>query len=94
MHGFPKNNKIKINQNPLKSPKFSNSSGLDVVAIIDKLGLSERLGSKTATNASTFVLAYAFHKLFAPARIGITLSVTPFLVRYLRAKGILKAPKL
>ena len=48
-------------------------------------------GSDFASGASTFVVAYAVHKVFAPVRIGITLTSTPFIVKYLRAKGILKA---
>jgi len=46
-----------------------------------------------ATGASTFVLAYAVHKCFAPLRIATTLTATPFIVRFLRAKGVLRAPK-
>lgn len=41
-------------------------------------------------NASTFVTAYAIHKVFAPVRISITLASTPFLVRYFRRIGFLK----
>lgn len=66
-------------------------NGLDVVAIVQKLGIqSERLSS--ISNASTFVVAYAFHKVFSPVRLSITLFSTPIIVRYLRAKGILKMP--
>lgn len=46
------------------------------------------------TNASTFVTAYAIHKVFAPVRISITLAATPFIVRYLRNIGFLKKPKV
>jgi hypothetical protein len=63
------------------------------VAILDRLGL-EALSNKAAAGAaSTFVIAYAIHKVFAPVRISITLGATPFIVRYLRKKGILKLPK-
>lgn len=48
------------------------SSGLDVTALIDRIGLSEKLPS-IAGGASTFVIAYAVHKVFAPVRISITL---------------------
>ncbi|KAF2367002.1 protein of unknown function DUF1279 [Trinorchestia longiramus] len=37
-----------------------------------------------AAGVSTFVVAYAIHKVFAPLRVGITLSVVPFVVRYYR----------
>lgn len=46
-----------------------------------------------AAGVSTFVIAYAVHKVFAPFRIGITLTSTPLIVRYLRARGWLKPPK-
>lgn len=67
------------------------SSGLDVVALIQKLGIeSERLSA--ISNASTFVVAYAVHKVFSPVRLSITLFSAPIIVRYLRTKGILKVP--
>lgn len=70
-------------------------SGLDVVAILRAVGwgesaLSARLEAGGAM-ASTFVIAYAVHKCFAPVRISITLGATPFIVRYLRRRGILRA---
>jgi len=54
------------------------------------------VGEKLATSelgagASTFVIAYAVHKCFAPVRISITLASAPFIVRALRARGWLKA---
>ncbi|XP_055683032.1 uncharacterized protein LOC129789927 isoform X1 [Lutzomyia longipalpis] len=67
------------------------SSGLDVKQILSTLNLGESaLAGKVATEASTFVVAYAIHKVFAPVRISITLGATPFIVRYLRKRGILK----
>lgn len=76
-------------------PSHSLCSGLDVVAVLRALGLGEsalsgRLEAGGAV-ASTFVIAYAVHKCFAPVRISITLGATPFIVRYLRRRGILKA---
>jgi len=65
------------------------SSGLDVVSIIEKLGIGFSV-SKIAEGASQFVVAYAIHKVFAPLRITITLGVTPLIVRKLRSMGILK----
>uniref|UniRef100_A0A673XF14 Family with sequence similarity 210 member B n=1 Tax=Salmo trutta TaxID=8032 RepID=A0A673XF14_SALTR len=59
------------------------SSGIDMAAILYKIGFSESLlQSKLAAGTSTFVLAYAVHKLFAPLRISITLVSVPLLVRY------------
>ncbi|KAL8574119.1 hypothetical protein ACOMHN_060695 [Nucella lapillus] len=70
------------------------SSGIDMVGILKSVGVGESvLQSKLATGTGTFVMAYAVHKVFAPVRIGITLTSTPFIVRYLRGKGILKPPK-
>ena len=55
--------------------------------------LGEKIsGSEFAAGAGTFVVAYAVHKVFAPVRISITLTSTPFIVKHLRAKGILKTP--
>ncbi|XP_013776615.1 uncharacterized protein LOC106461344 [Limulus polyphemus] len=69
-------------------------SGVDVGAFLLKIGLSEDLvHSKLTIGSGTFVVAYAVHKVFAPARIAVTLSATPFIVRYLRKIGFLKPPK-
>uniref|UniRef100_A0AAQ5ZCD7 DUF1279 domain-containing protein n=1 Tax=Amphiprion ocellaris TaxID=80972 RepID=A0AAQ5ZCD7_AMPOC len=48
--------------------------------------------SKMAAGTSTFVLAYAIHKLFAPVRISITLVSVPLIVRYFRKTGLFKPP--
>ncbi|XP_040399192.1 protein FAM210B, mitochondrial-like [Cygnus olor] len=59
------------------------SSGVDMTAVLFKLGFSESsLQSKRAAGTSAFVLAYAIHKLFAPVRISITIVSVPFIVRY------------
>ncbi|KAM6147467.1 protein FAM210B, mitochondrial [Erethizon dorsatum] len=69
------------------------SSGVDMSAILLKLGFNESLvQSKMAAGTSTFVVAYAIHKLFAPVRISITLVSVPFLVRYFRKVGLFKPP--
>ncbi|XP_074867719.1 protein FAM210B, mitochondrial [Carettochelys insculpta] len=69
------------------------SSGVDMTAILSKLGFNEELvQSKVAAGTSTFVLAYAIHKVFAPVRISITLVSVPFLVRYFRKIGFFKPP--
>jgi len=41
-------------------------------------------GGNLVAGVSTFALAYAVHKLFAPVRIGVTLSVAPLLVKWTR----------
>ncbi|XP_028591077.2 protein FAM210B, mitochondrial [Podarcis muralis] len=69
------------------------SSGVDMTAILSKLGFDDALvQSKLAAGTSTFVLAYAIHKLFAPVRISITLVSVPLLVRYFRKIGFFKPP--
>ncbi|XP_064162363.1 protein FAM210B, mitochondrial [Anguilla rostrata] len=69
------------------------SSGIDMAAILFKLGFSESVvRSKMAAGTSTFVLAYAVHKLFAPVRISITLVSVPLIVRYFRKTGLFKPP--
>lgn len=63
-----------------------------MAAVLCKLGFSEDIvRSKMAAGTSTFVLAYAVHKLFAPARISITLVSVPLIVRYFRNTGLLKS---
>ncbi|XP_049632999.1 protein FAM210B, mitochondrial [Suncus etruscus] len=69
------------------------SSGVDMSALLLRLGFQESLvQSKLAAGTSTFVVAYAIHKLFAPVRISITLVSAPLLVRYLRKVGFFKPP--
>lgn len=51
------------------------------------------VNTRRAAGAATFVVAYAVHKVFAPARIAVTLTATPFIVRHLRRIGFLKPPK-
>lgn len=70
------------------------SNGVDAVALLQRVGLSDSIvSSQIAVGGSTFVMAYAVHKLFAPARIAITLSAAPFIVRYLRRINLIKPPK-
>ncbi|KAF9414708.1 hypothetical protein HW555_007486 [Spodoptera exigua] len=67
------------------------SSGVDLVAVLKYLNISEGTILKAAgSNAGTFVVAYTVHKFFAPFRIAITLTATPFIVRYLRNIGFLR----
>ncbi|XP_078105058.1 protein FAM210B, mitochondrial isoform X2 [Sander vitreus] len=69
------------------------SSGIDMTGVLCKMGFSEAVvQSKMAAGTSTFVLAYAVHKLFAPVRISITLVSVPLIVRYFRKTGLFKPP--
>ncbi|OWR44928.1 hypothetical protein KGM_214210 [Danaus plexippus plexippus] len=67
------------------------SSGVDVTALLKYFNMTEGpLSTAVASNTGTFVIAYGIHKIFAPARIAVTLTATPFIVRYLRNIGFLK----
>lgn len=58
-----------------------------MVALMERFGWGDSaLASKAGAGASTFVIAYAIHKVFAPVRISITLGATPFIVRMLRKR--------
>jgi len=70
------------------------SSGVDVQQWIGWLGASDADEStKIVAGASQFIIAYAIHKSFAPVRISITLVSVPLIVRYLRAKGLMRMKK-
>ncbi|XP_067137421.1 protein FAM210B, mitochondrial-like [Centruroides vittatus] len=70
------------------------ANGLDVVSLLKATRFAENLAeSKVVMEGSTFVIAYAIHKLFAPVRIAITLSSSPLIVHYLRKKSIFRSPK-
>lgn len=70
---------------------FFISNGVDVQQWIGWMGMSNADEStKIVAGASQFIIAYAIHKSFAPVRISITLVSVPLIVRYLRAKGIMK----
>ncbi|XP_039502522.1 protein FAM210B, mitochondrial [Drosophila santomea] len=66
------------------------SSGINLVPLLEYLGMGSSAFAEKVATGSTFVVAFAVHKIFAPARISITLGTTPFIVRYLRSKGFLK----
>lgn len=75
----------------LGSCYFLVNNGIDVIGLLDQLGYAPAaLKSSVAAGASSFVVAYAIHKIFAPVRISITLGAAPFIVRYMRSKGLLK----
>ncbi|XP_024886887.1 uncharacterized protein LOC112464249 [Temnothorax curvispinosus] len=68
-------------------------SGIDVTPFVQKwTGGNEQIDSLLKTSTD-FIIAYTVHKVLAPARIGISLTVTPPLVRRLRKMGLLKMPK-
>lgn len=64
---------------------------MDLVAVLKYFNVGEGAITKAAgSNAGTFVVAYAVHKVFAPVRMAMTLTATPFIVRYLRRIHFLK----
>ena len=72
-----------------------NYSGIDMTKVATILSENNsELVQKIMVNSSTFAVAYSIHKLLAPVRLGLTMSVVPFLVHYLRRKGILKHPDI
>ena len=42
--------------------------------------------------ASTFAVSYIVYKITLPIRATVTVTSVPFIVRYLRARGIMKPP--
>lgn len=62
-------------------------SGLDVDKILNYFNV-ESSGAKKG--ASTFAIAYVFHKFLLPIRATITIVSVPAIVRYLRARGWMK----
>uniref|UniRef100_A0A8C4QA37 Family with sequence similarity 210 member B n=1 Tax=Eptatretus burgeri TaxID=7764 RepID=A0A8C4QA37_EPTBU len=61
------------------------SSGVDVSKMLQLMRMDEAMvHSQIAAGTSTFLIAYAVHKLLAPLRISTTLVSVPFIVHYLR----------
>ncbi|KAF7396129.1 hypothetical protein HZH66_006991 [Vespula vulgaris] len=68
-------------------------SEIDLVPYIEKIyNIDNEKVMKVLNDSSGFLLAYTIHKMLAPIRLSITCAVTPWLVSYLRKKGILKRP--
>ncbi|EDW12389.2 uncharacterized protein LOC6576971 isoform X1 [Drosophila mojavensis] len=67
------------------------SSGINMMPVMEFLGIESSAFAEKLAVGSTFVTAYAVHKVFAPLRISITLGSAPFIVRLLRSKGFLKS---
>lgn len=62
-------------------------SGLEVETVLDYFSV-EFSGAKKG--ASTFAIAYVFHKFLLPLRATITIVSVPVIVRHLRARGWIK----
>jgi hypothetical protein len=71
---------------------FFNFSGLDIPGFLMKMGASENFSTSVAAKGtSTFVIAYACHKILMPVRIFLTVTCTPLIVYRLQRFGLLKA---
>lgn len=67
------------------------SNGINVEPFIAKMiSIDNEKWQNMLVNSSTFVIAYTAHKMTAPARIAITFTTVPLLVRYLRRIGVYK----
>ena len=62
-------------------------SGVDVERVLKYFNIES---SGTKKGASTFALAYVFHKFLLPLRATITVVSVPVIVRHLRARGWMK----
>ena len=70
------------------------SNGVNVLGLIEYVGLTKYLPESVAVGGSTFIIAYGIHKMIVPVRMAITLTCAPIMVRYLRKIGVLKPPKV
>ncbi|KAL0128206.1 hypothetical protein PUN28_003452 [Cardiocondyla obscurior] len=68
-------------------------SGIDVTPFVQKWTSGNEQVENVLKVSTDFIIAYTVHKLLAPVRIGITLFLTPIIVRRLRKLGLLKVPK-
>lgn len=68
------------------------SSGLDVSAFLDSVGLSIPASDSTTNSAGSLLIAYAIYKILAPVRWPLTLAITPVVLRLLRRRGYMLAP--
>ncbi|ELT94887.1 hypothetical protein CAPTEDRAFT_124512 [Capitella teleta] len=73
---------------------FAVYMGLDIAGCLKSIGInSSLLDSQMASGAAwSFAIAYIAYKILFPLRFGITLTVTPVLVKFLRRRGFIKPP--
>ncbi|KAG1706547.1 hypothetical protein DVH05_001696 [Phytophthora capsici] len=67
------------------------SSGVDVTAILDSVGLSSSVSDSTTNSAGSLLIAYTLYKVLAPVRWPLTFAVTPVVLRALRRRGYMLA---
>ncbi|CAH0520421.1 unnamed protein product [Peronospora belbahrii] len=64
------------------------SSGVDVQAILDSIGVS---ASAATNSAGSVLIAYTLYKVLTPVRWALTFAVTPVILRALRRRGYMLA---
>ncbi|CAH0491764.1 unnamed protein product [Peronospora farinosa] len=64
------------------------SSGVDVKAVLDSVGIST---STTTSSAGSVLIAYTLYKVLVPIRWALTFAVTPVVLRALRRRGYMLA---
>jgi hypothetical protein len=71
-------------------------SGLPVMdwLLSNESAIEGYVSRETIVAGGNFAIAYAFHKLLMPLRIGATLISAPVLVKWLRQKGVLRPPAI
>lgn len=70
---------------------FAVKSGLDVVALLESLGVSEKIVNPLKGSSAGYVaLAYAMYKVATPARYTVTLGGTTASIKYLTRMGYIK----
>lgn len=70
---------------------FAVKSGLDVVALLENLGVSEKIINPLRGSSAGYVaLAYAMYKVATPARYTVTLGGTTASIKYLTSMGYIK----
>jgi hypothetical protein len=67
------------------------SSGVDVTAVLESVGMSTSVSYKTTNSAGSFLIAYTLYKVLAPVRWPLTFAVTPVVLRALRRRGYMLA---
>ncbi|XP_033227084.1 uncharacterized protein LOC117179422 isoform X2 [Belonocnema kinseyi] len=67
------------------------SSGVDMTNLASVMTENNNeLVQKIMVNSSTFAVAYGVHKLMAPIRLGITMTVVPFLIYNVRKRWLVR----
>lgn len=67
---------------------FSDFSGVDVIALLEKMELSEKIIQPfRSSSLGDFVIAFLLYKLISPIRYAVTLGGTGYIIRWMRRRG-------